>query len=102
MLLARLELRTCEIVSLELEDVDWKRGQFTVEARADDGPKYRCRPKSATPLLLIYSRIAPRCSSRDRDAPLATCRILAALLRQRYRVRLWILLVQVPDHISVV
>jgi site-specific recombinase XerC len=33
MLLARLGLRTCEIVSLELEDVDWERSQITVRGK---------------------------------------------------------------------
>ena len=33
MLLARLGLRTCEVVRLELEDIDWERGQITIRGK---------------------------------------------------------------------
>jgi site-specific recombinase XerD len=56
--LARLGLRTFEIVTLELEDVAWERGQITVRGKVDDGPKCRCRLTSGKPLLPICSMIA--------------------------------------------
>ena len=58
-LLARLGLRTCEIVRLELEDVDWELGQITVRGK---GGRWSKMPlpsdASAKPLLPIYSTIA--------------------------------------------
>src|ERR1035441_9319704 len=33
LLLARLGLRACEVVGLNLEDIDWKEGQITVRGK---------------------------------------------------------------------
>ena len=62
MLLARLGLRTCEIVSLELEDVDWERGQITVRGKGGRWSKMPSDVGQAIAAYLQHDR--PRCSSR--------------------------------------
>ena len=45
MLLARLGLRTCEIVRLELEDIDWEIGEITVRGKGGRWSKLPLAPR---------------------------------------------------------
>ena len=47
LLLARLGLRAGEVARLGLDDIDWRRGEITMPARATAANGYRCPPKWA-------------------------------------------------------
>jgi integrase/recombinase XerD len=62
--LVRFGLRACEVRNLTLDDIDWRRGEFTICGK---GCKYNCLPLSqevgkALVQYLRYGR--PQCSSR--------------------------------------
>jgi site-specific recombinase XerD len=64
MLLARLGLRTCGIVSLELEDVDWERGQITVRGKGGRWSKMPLPSDVGQAIAAYLQHDRPRCSSR--------------------------------------
>ena len=64
MLLARLGLRTCEIVSLELEDVDWERGQIRVRGKGGRWSKMPLPSDAGQAIAAYLQHDRPRCSSR--------------------------------------
>ena len=64
LLLARLGLRACEVVALNLEDLDWDAGQITVKAKGG-GSAPLPLPTDVGEALATYLRSGrPRCSSR--------------------------------------
>jgi site-specific recombinase XerD len=64
MLLARLGLRTCEIVRLELEDVDWELGQITVRGKGGRWSKMPLPSDVGQAIAAYLQHDRPRCSSR--------------------------------------
>lgn len=64
LLLARLGLRACEVVALNLEDLDWDAGQITVKEKGG-GSAPLPLPTDVGEALATYLRSGrPRCSSR--------------------------------------
>jgi site-specific recombinase XerD len=64
MLLARLGLRTCEIVRLELEDIDWEIGQITVRGKGGRWSKLPLAPDVGESIAAYLQHDRPRCSTR--------------------------------------
>jgi site-specific recombinase XerD len=64
MLLARLGLRTCEVVRLELEDVDWELGQITIRGKGGRWSKLPLPPDVGKALAAYLQHDRPRCSTR--------------------------------------
>jgi integrase/recombinase XerD len=64
MLLARLGLRTCEIVRLELDDIDWELGQITVRGKGGRWSKMPLPPDVGQALAAYLQHGRPRCSAR--------------------------------------
>jgi site-specific recombinase XerD len=64
MLLARLGLRTCEIVRLELEDIDWEIGQITVRGKGGRWSKLPLAPDVGKSIAAYLQHDRPRCSTR--------------------------------------
>jgi site-specific recombinase XerD len=64
MLLARLGLRTCEIVRLELEDIDWEIGQITVRGKGGRWSKLPMAPDVGESIAAYLQHDRPRCSTR--------------------------------------
>ena len=63
-LLARLGLRTCEVVRLELEDIDWELGQITIRSKGGRWSKLPL-PSDVGDAIAGYLRHdRPRCSTR--------------------------------------
>jgi site-specific recombinase XerD len=64
LLLARLGLRACEVVALNLEDLDWDVGQITVKGKGGASVPLPL-PSDVGEALAAYLRSGrPRCSSR--------------------------------------
>jgi site-specific recombinase XerD len=63
-LLARLGLRTCEVVRLELEDVDWELGQITIRGKGGRWSKLPLPPDVGKALAAYLQHDRPRCSTR--------------------------------------
>ena len=64
MLLARLGLRTCEIVRLELEDIDWELGQITIRGKGGRWSKLPLLPDVGGAVAAYVQHDRPRCSTR--------------------------------------
>jgi site-specific recombinase XerD len=64
MLLARLGLRPCEVVRLELEDIDWESGQFTIRGKGGRWSKLPLPPDVGEALGVYLQHDRPRCSTR--------------------------------------
>lgn len=64
MLLARLGLRTCEIVRLELADIDWEIGQITVRGKGGRWSKLPLAPDVGESIAAYLQHDRPRCSTR--------------------------------------
>jgi site-specific recombinase XerD len=64
MLLARLGLRTCEIVRLELEDIDWEIGQITVRGKGGRWSKLPLALDVGESIAAYLQHDRPRCSTR--------------------------------------
>jgi site-specific recombinase XerD len=65
MLLARLGLRTCEVVRLELEDIDWELGQITIRGKGGRWSKLPLPPDVGSALAAYLQHDRPRCSARQ-------------------------------------
>jgi site-specific recombinase XerD len=64
LLLARLGLRACEIVGLNLEDIDWGRGQLTIRCKGGRWAQMPL-PVDVGEAIAIYLRSGrPRCACR--------------------------------------
>lgn len=64
LLLARLGLRACEVVALNLEDIDWKNGRITIRAKGGRWNQLPL-PSDVGDALASYLRHGrPRCSCR--------------------------------------
>lgn len=61
MLLARFGLRTCEIVRLKLEDVDWELRQITVRGKGGRWSKMPSAPDVGQALAAYLQYDRPRC-----------------------------------------
>jgi site-specific recombinase XerD len=75
MLLARLGLRTCEVVRLELDDIDWELGQVTIRGKGGRWSKMPL-PSDVGEAVAAYLRHdRPDCSTRrlfvSQRAPIA-------------------------------
>ena len=64
LLLARLGLRTCEVVRLELEDIDWEVGQITIRGKGGRWSKLPLAPDVGKALAAYLQHDRPRCSTR--------------------------------------
>jgi site-specific recombinase XerD len=65
MLLARLGLRTCELVRLELEDIDWELGEITIRGKGGRWSKLPLPPDVGESLAVYLRNDRPRCSARQ-------------------------------------
>jgi site-specific recombinase XerD len=89
MLLARLGLRTCELVRLELEDIDWELGQITIRGKGGRWSKLPLLPDVGEALAGYVQHDRPRWSARQvfitQRAPIAGlssgCAIVKAVTR---------------------
>ena len=63
LLLARLGLRAGEVVHMELDDLDWERGELMVRGKSLRNDRLPI-PKDVGEALAGYLRHRPRCSSR--------------------------------------
>lgn len=65
LLLARLGLRASEVSSLRLEDIDWERGQLTIQGKGNRQSLLPL-PKDVGKAIVAYLKDGrPRCSSRE-------------------------------------
>lgn len=64
LLLARLGLRACEVVALNLEDLDWDTGQITVKEKGGGSAPLPLPTDVGEALATYLSSGRPRCSSR--------------------------------------
>jgi len=62
LLLARLGLRAGEVAAIELEDIDWRRGEFQVRGRNSLLCRRNSDPRTREFMsnVLIYHAIKPR------------------------------------------
>jgi site-specific recombinase XerC len=66
LLLARLGLRAGEVVTLQLEDIDWNNGQLTVRSKKGRGWARLPLPTDVGKAISRYLRLdRPRCSCRN-------------------------------------
>jgi integrase len=66
LLLARLGLRGGEVVTLQLEDIDWDNGQITVRSKKGRGWERLPLPTDVGKAISHYLRLdRPRCSCRN-------------------------------------
>jgi len=65
MLLARLGLRTCELVRLELEDIDWELGEITILGKGGRWYKLPLPPDVGESLADYLRHDRPRCLARQ-------------------------------------
>jgi site-specific recombinase XerD len=64
LLLARLGLRACEVARLELDDIDWRAGQFTVRGKGLQYDQMPLTPEVGEALEDYIRRDRPACSTR--------------------------------------
>jgi site-specific recombinase XerD len=65
MLLVRLGLRTCELVRLELEDIDWELGEITIRGKGGRWSKLPLPPDVGEALAVYLRHDRPRCLARQ-------------------------------------
>jgi integrase len=66
LLLARLGLRAGEVVTLQLEDIDWDNGQLTIRSKKGNGWARLPLPSDVGKAISRYLRLdRPRCSCRN-------------------------------------
>jgi hypothetical protein len=51
LLLARLRLRACEVVALNLNDIDWENGRITIQGKGGRRAQLRFCPECGKPFL---------------------------------------------------
>jgi site-specific recombinase XerD len=64
LLLSRLGLRACEIVSLTLEDIDWQAGEFTIQGKGNRMARLPLPPDVGQAIATYLKKNRPACSSR--------------------------------------
>jgi len=90
LLLARLGLRAGEVVTLQLEDIDWDNGQLTIRSKKGMGWARMPLPSDVGKAISHYLRMdRPRCSCRNvfvrMVAPyrrVADCSVISGLTRR--------------------
>ena len=65
LLLARLGLRTCEIIRLQLEDIDWELGQITIRGKGGRWSKLPLPPDAGKAIAAYLQHDRPRCPTRQ-------------------------------------
>jgi len=64
LLLSRLGLRACEIVSLTLEDIDWQAGEFSIQGKGKRRARLPLPPDVGQAIAAYLKKDRPVCSSR--------------------------------------
>jgi site-specific recombinase XerD len=64
LLLSRLGLRACEIVSLALEDIDWQAGEITIRGKGNRMARLPLPPDVGQAIATYLKKDRPTCSSR--------------------------------------
>ena len=64
LLLSRLGLRACEIVSLTLEDIDWQAGEFSIQGKGKRRARLPLPPDVGQAITAYVKKDRPACSSR--------------------------------------
>ncbi|MBZ5685576.1 MAG: tyrosine-type recombinase/integrase [Acidobacteriia bacterium] len=64
LLLARLGLRACEVVALNLEDIDWEKARITIRAKGGRWNQLPLPPDVGEAVALYLRHGRPRCSGR--------------------------------------
>ena len=64
LLLSRLGLRACEIVSLTLEDIDWQTGEFSIQGKGKRMARLPLPPDVGQAIATYLKKDRPACSSR--------------------------------------
>lgn len=64
LLLSRLGLRACEIVSLTLDDINWQAGEITIQGKANRSARLPLPPDVGQALAVYLKKDRPTCSSR--------------------------------------
>jgi len=64
LLLARLGLRGCEVARLEIDDIDWRVGEFTVRGKGLAHARLPLLPEIGNALAMYLSQGRPSCSTR--------------------------------------
>lgn len=84
-LLARLGLRSSEVVGLNLEDIDWKLGQITIRGKGGRWSKLPLPPDVGEAIAAYLRHDRPHCSTRTlfvtRCAPITGLRTHCAISR---------------------
>lgn len=65
MLLARLGLRACEIVSLTLDDIHWQAGQISIQGKANQSAMLPLPPDVGRAIAAYLKNDRPACSTRQ-------------------------------------
>ena len=64
LLLARLGLRGCEVARLEIDDIDWRAGEFTVRGKGLAHDRLPLLPEVGEALAVYLRQCRPTCSTR--------------------------------------
>ncbi len=64
LLLARLGLRACEVARLELDDIDWHAGEFTVRGKRFSCDRLPLIPEVGEALAVYLRQDRPSCATR--------------------------------------
>ncbi len=64
LLLARLGLRSCEVARLEIDDIDWRVGEFTVRGKGLAQDRLPLLPEVGEALAVYLRQGRPTCSTR--------------------------------------
>lgn len=64
LLLARLGLRGCEVARLEIDDIDWRVGEFTVRGKGLAHDRLPLLPEVGNALAVYLHQGRPTCSTR--------------------------------------
>jgi len=64
LLLSRLGLRACEIVSLTLEDIHWQAGEITIQGKGNLMARFPLPPDVGQAIVAYLKKDRPLCSTR--------------------------------------
>ncbi len=64
LLLARLGLRACEVARLQIDDIDWRTGEFTVRGKDRTRDRMPLLPEIGQALAVYLRQGRPTCSTR--------------------------------------